>query len=72
MPREGRLRFDFAGGKQGVRRVPLTLVPFADAGSDGKSNFEVWIPLAPRAVSAAETRLFGVPGSPMPEHPGGF
>ncbi len=31
-------------GTVGSHTLPLTLVPYADAGQDGKSRFEVWIP----------------------------
>jgi uncharacterized protein len=38
--------------------VMLTLTPYADAGGDGKSHFEVWIPLPGQSVSHASASVF--------------
>ncbi len=41
-----RLAFTISGEIGGEKKTELTLVPFADAGGDGRSQFEVWIPLS--------------------------
>ena len=44
------------GGAKGA--VPLTLTPYADAGGDGKSHFEVWIPLPGQSASHGSNSVF--------------
>jgi DUF1680 family protein len=41
-----RTVFSTLGEAAGQGKAELTLVPYADAGADGRSRFEVWIPLS--------------------------
>ena len=48
------LTFSLTGAATGKGKTNLTLVPYAVAGGDGKSNFAVWIPLTePKNVTGS-------------------
>jgi len=55
-PRISPQTFTGQGEVSGKGKILLTLLPYAEAGSDGKSRFEVWIPL--RAPPIGATSLF--------------
>lgn len=58
--RSDKMAFTLPGEAAGQGKTVLTLVPYAEAGADGKSTFEVWIPLsAPNSV--AESLFSGRP-----------
>lgn len=54
LDRSSPVKFRIQGEVAGKGRVPIDLVPYAEAGADGKSKFVVWIPLtAPQSVSGS-------------------
>ena len=57
--RDNRLRFNTVMSRKGVSGPSMTLVPFADAGADGRSQFEVWIPLVFSPNAAPESLFSG-------------
>lgn len=51
--------FTVAGHVAGQREpITLKLIPYADAGADGKSRYEVWIPLPGRGSALNSASLF--------------
>jgi hypothetical protein len=52
------IAFSVAGEAGGQGKRDLNLIPFADAGADGKSRFEVWIPLS-APERGRESLLYG-------------
>ena len=55
-----RVAFSLSGEVGGVGKTKLTLVPYADAGGDGSSRFEVWIPLSAPNIGPPSL-LYGCP-----------
>ena len=58
--RPDTMAFTLQGDVAGQGKTLLTLVPYAEAGADGKSDFEVWIPLS-TPNSVAESLFSGRP-----------